>query len=127
MNCHGNQQCVDRNLDGAAVTIEQDLGIFIIGDVLTPVRQRNIGGRTAGRIAITPSVGVGYDVAFHGSVTGDGECASGLCSAALAVRAQGPRGARLSLDLAGTLLLGGGAPEWASLEGSGIIGILVAG
>ncbi|MDG2111656.1 MAG: hypothetical protein P8N02_03470 [Actinomycetota bacterium] len=116
VNCGTNQPCAELGLNGVTVTVVQHLGIVVVGDVLTPVVDSRLTGRTTGRIV----VGSHASASFTGRVDGIASCTAIRCRLALSVQAMSPGGQRLSLELVRALDLTS-VGSWEALSGSGFV------
>lgn len=116
--CDGSEGCAA--LDGALVSISQELGIVIVGDILSPV----IRGTTRGEIALTVN-DVVIVKEFTGRLLGEGQCDAGGCDLALGISTEPGGGWKAAINLAGSLTVDGDVPSWTSLEGSGVARIVI--
>ena len=107
-------------LDGALVSITQELGIVIVGDILSPV----IRGTSRGEITLTLN-DVVIVKEFSGRVLGEGQCDPNGCDVALGISTEPGAGWKAAIDLAGSLTVDGDVPSWTSLEGSGVVRIVI--
>ena len=113
-------------LNGATVAISQQLGIVVVGDVLTPV----IRGRSNGEVELTVgSTMVSRSFAGQLGVTlldAAGECFTlGGCDVAIVLASEVQGSGHLDMELVANLRLGGATPAWTSIAGTGVGRIVI--
>jgi len=122
----GTVACQDCGaLDGASVTISQELGIVIVGDVLAPV----IRGTTRGYIELGLN-DITITKEFSGRLSAPSVDLSTCtfpsgCQLALAIDATTPGTGSLEIALTASLRIERGVPSWTSIAGSGAARIVI--